>query len=52
MMHQGFFERFFTGDRMRTGQNTGLGLAITKVLVEKQGQKIWAEKEDNKLYKN
>ena len=35
---------------MRTGQNTGLGLAITKVLVEKQGQKIWAEKEDNKLY--
>ena len=44
------FERFFTGDRMRTGQNTGLGLAITKVLVEKQGQKIWAEKEDNKLY--
>ncbi|WP_152524859.1 HAMP domain-containing sensor histidine kinase [Clostridium sp. Ade.TY] len=40
------FERFFTVDRMRTGQNTGLGLAITKILVEKQGHKIWAEKDE------
>lgn len=43
------FERFFTGDRMRTGQNTGLGLAITKILVEEQGNKIFAEKKDNIL---
>ncbi len=43
------FERFFTGDRMRTGQNTGLGLAITKILVERQGHEIIAEKIDNVL---
>lgn len=43
------FERFFTGDRMRTGQNTGLGLAITKILVEEQGNKIFAEKKYNIL---
>ncbi len=41
------FERFFTVDRMRTGQNTGLGLAITKILVEKQGHEIWAEKDED-----
>lgn len=38
------FERFFTGDRMRTGQNTGLGLAITKILVERQGHEITSKK--------
>ncbi|MEG2110645.1 MAG: HAMP domain-containing sensor histidine kinase [Clostridium sp.] len=43
------FERFFTADKMRTGQNTGLGLAITKILVEKQGHEIWAEKNGNVL---
>lgn len=43
------FERFFTADRMRTGQNTGLGLAITKTLIEKQGHNISAEKDGNKL---
>lgn len=31
------FERFYTADRVRTGQNTGLGLAITKALVENMG---------------
>lgn len=46
------FQRFFIADRMRTGQNTGLGLAITKELVEKQGQKIWAEKKGDTLYIN
>lgn len=44
------FDRFFTADRMRTGQNTGLGLAITKSLVEKMGHEIWAEKVGEKLY--
>lgn len=43
------FERFFTGDRMRTGQNTGLGLAITKILVERQGHEITSEKIGNVL---
>lgn len=46
------FQRFFIADRMRTGQNTGLGLAITKELVERQGQKIWAEKKGDMLYIN
>lgn len=46
------FEKFFTTDRMRTGQNTGLGLAIVKLLVEKQGQKIEAEKVGNRLVIN
>nr|WP_242969973.1 ATP-binding protein [Clostridium chauvoei] len=46
------FDRFFTVDRMRTGRNTGLGLAITKTLVEKQGHKIWAEKKKNKIIIN
>lgn len=32
-----FFERFYTADRMRSGQNTGLGLSIVKELVEKMG---------------
>lgn len=44
------FDRFFTADRMRTGQNTGLGLAITKSLIEKMGHEIWAEKVEEKLY--
>lgn len=46
------FEKFFTKDRMRTGQNTGLGLAIVKLLVEKQGQRIEAEKVGNRLVIN
>ncbi|AZV55460.1 HAMP domain-containing sensor histidine kinase [Clostridium sp. AWRP] len=43
------FERFFTGDRTRTGKNTGLGLAITKALVEQMGHSITANLKDNKL---
>lgn len=34
------FERFFTSDRTRSGENTGLGLAITKELVEQMGHEI------------
>lgn len=37
------FERFFTGDKARTGQSTGLGLAITKQLVEQMGHKIYSQ---------
>lgn len=43
------FERFFTGDRMRTGQNTGIGLAITKTLVEQMGYNISAILNGEKL---
>ncbi|WP_194192324.1 sensor histidine kinase [Clostridium chrysemydis] len=43
------FEKFFTGDRMRTGQNTGLGLAIVKLLVEKMNGEISSEKVDDRL---
>lgn len=43
------FNRFFTGDRTRSGKNTGLGLAITKELVEQMGHKIFAELSGGKL---
>ena len=31
------FERFYTADKMRTGQSTGLGLAIVQALAERMG---------------
>ncbi|MDU1442898.1 sensor histidine kinase [Clostridium cochlearium] len=37
------FQRFFTADRTRSGKSTGLGLAITKELVEQMGHEIFAE---------
>jgi signal transduction histidine kinase len=43
------FERFFTADRTRSGGSTGLGLAITKQLVEQMGHKIRAELYQGKL---
>lgn len=43
------FERFYTADRMRSGRNTGLGLAITKSLAEELGCTIDAELKDKKL---
>ena len=36
-------DRFFTADKMRTGQSTGLGLAIVKALVERMGHTVTAE---------
>lgn len=42
------FDRFYTVDNSRSDKNTGLGLYITKVLVEKLGYNIIANlKEDN-----
>lgn len=43
------FERFFTADRTRSGQSTGLGLAITKELVEQMGHNISTKFSDGKL---
>lgn len=43
------FERFFTADRTRSNKSTGLGLAITKELVEQMGHTIYAELSDGKL---
>lgn len=37
------FDRFFTADKMRTGQSTGLGLAIVKALAERMGHTVSAE---------
>ncbi len=40
------FERFYTADKMRTGQSTGLGLAIVKALAERMGHAVCARWED------
>jgi signal transduction histidine kinase len=38
------FERFWRGDRARSGAGAGLGLAIARGLVEAHGGRIWAER--------
>ena len=40
------FERFYTADKMRTGQSTGLGLAIVKALAERMGHTAQARWKD------
>ncbi|WP_234123778.1 sensor histidine kinase [Clostridium hydrogenum] len=43
------FDRFFMADRTRNGNNTGLGLTISKGLVEQMGNSIFAELAEGKL---
>ena len=43
------FDRFYTGDRARSGKSTGLGLAIVKSLMEKMNGSITAELVQNEL---
>ena len=43
------FQRFFTADRMRSGKDTGLGLAIAKEFAEQMNGHIFAELEQEVL---
>ena len=43
------FDRFYTADKSRSDKNTGLGLCITKTLVNRLGNDIKAELKDGNL---
>ncbi|HIT54587.1 MAG TPA: HAMP domain-containing histidine kinase [Candidatus Fimivicinus intestinavium] len=43
------FDRFYTGDQMRSGHSTGLGLAIVKRLAEQMGCEVTASLEGSRF---
>jgi len=43
------FDRFYTADASRTGQNTGLGLAIASELISRMGGRITAKVDGDML---
>jgi len=43
------FDRFYMADRVRSGQNTGLGLCIVKKLVEHMGHTVTASMENGRF---
>lgn len=44
------FDRFYTADQSRSGQRMGLGLYISRKLVNGMGGMIWAKKDGQRLF--
>lgn len=49
LMVEHLFDRTYRGDKARTGTGAGLGLYIVKLLAQKQGANVYAQKNNNFL---